>query len=126
MKKITTLFLAVLVIVTLVGATGCQYQSASPTTNNTSTAGTQQTGSQTVAISNFSFVPSQITITKGATITWTNNDSAPHQIVADDNSFQSGALSQGQSFQQTFDQEGTYSYHCAIHPSMKGTVIVTK
>lgn len=76
----------------------------------------------TVNIANFSFSPSSITINAGDTIVWTNNDSAPHQIAG--NGFGSGALSNGQSYSFKFSSAGTYNYHCAIHPSMTGLVIV--
>jgi len=130
MRKILLLAIALIAIIITVGASGCQYQGSTnqpaATNTNTPASGSQQPSSQAIAISNFSFVPNQITIAKGTTVTWTNNDSAQHQIAADDGSFNSAALSQGQSFQQTFSQEGAYSYHCAIHPSMKGTITVTK
>ncbi|MDG6996308.1 MAG: cupredoxin domain-containing protein [Nitrososphaerota archaeon] len=58
------------------------------------------------------------------TVTWTNNDNAPHTVTADDNSFNSGNLNQGQSWTYTFTKLGTYNYHCSYHPWMKGTVIV--
>jgi plastocyanin len=47
-----------------------------------------------------------------------------HDITADDSSFTSGNLPAGQTFQTTSSQ-GTFTYHCAIHPRMKGTVTVT-
>ena len=68
-----------------------------------------------------------LTIRTGTTVTWTNQDSAPHQIASDSGSplsFSSDSLSNGASYQVTFAEPGTYSYHCAIHPSMKGTVVV--
>lgn len=75
-------------------------------------------------IKNFQFSPTSTEITAGKSIQWINEDSAPHVIVADDGSFQSNSLWQGESFTHTFTQAGTYTYHCQIHPSMKGTIIV--
>lgn len=75
-----------------------------------------------ISIRNFSFDPSLLTINPGTTVTWTNLDSAPHQIKSD--SFNSSSLSQGQSYSFTFNGTGTFDYSCSIHPSMKGTVIV--
>jgi plastocyanin len=63
----------------------------------------------------------------GTTVTWMNNDGAPHTIVSEAGSpatFSSESLSTGASYSFTFAQPGTYTYHCSIHPSMKGTVIV--
>lgn len=78
----------------------------------------------TVGIKSFSFTPASITIAVGDSITWTNNDSAGHTVTADDGSFDSGRLSNGASFTQAFATAGTFTYHCAIHSSMKATVVV--
>lgn len=75
-----------------------------------------------INIENFSFNPSAITIKKGAAITWTNNDSAPHKIKSD--TFNSEILNKGQSFSFTFNDAGTFNYSCSIHPSMTGEIIV--
>jgi len=77
-----------------------------------------------VSIKNFTFVPMAITVTAGTTVTWTNQDSATHTVTAEDKSFDSGNLAQGQTFRHTFDKPGTYSYICMIHQFMHGTVIV--
>ncbi|OPY38350.1 MAG: Halocyanin precursor [Methanoregula sp. PtaU1.Bin051] len=73
---------------------------------------------------NFAFSPATITVKPETTVTWTNEDSAIHTIVADSGAFASDILGTGPSFRFTFSTAGTYTYHCSIHPSMKGTVIV--
>lgn len=75
-----------------------------------------------VSIQNFAFNPGTLTIKKGETVTWTNNDSVLHQIKSD--TFNSNPLSQGQTFSFTFNDTGTFNYSCAIHPSMTGKIIV--
>jgi plastocyanin len=77
-----------------------------------------------VAIKDFAFSPASITVAAGTTVTWTNQDSASHTVAADDGSFDSKEFGNGASFSQTFSTAGTYSYHCAIHSSMTGTVEV--
>ena len=79
-----------------------------------------------VKISNFAFDPSSLTVKVGTTVTWTNQDSAPHTITSDAGDWDSGQLSNGQSFSHTFDQAGTFAYHCSVHPSMTGTIVVTQ
>jgi plastocyanin len=81
---------------------------------------------QAVSIQNFAFNPPNITITPGTTVTWTNNDSAPHTVTADDGSFDSETLQPGESFSLRFDSAGTFPYHCEIHPFMKGSITVSK
>jgi len=75
-------------------------------------------------ISNFAFVPPALTLAAGTQVQWANQDATVHIVVADDTSFSSSGLGRGQSFSQTFSTPGTYSYHCSIHPFMKGTVVV--
>ncbi len=75
-----------------------------------------------INIQNFAFNPAQVTVAVGDTVVWTNLDPVPHQIASA--SFNSAPLSQGNSFSQKFTAAGTYDYHCAIHPSMTGKVIV--
>ena len=81
---------------------------------------------ESVSIVNFAFSPTTITIKAGTTVTWTNNDSTPHTVTSDIGSFTSQTLQTQGSFSHTFNVVGTYSYHCRIHPSMHGTVVVTQ
>lgn len=83
---------------------------------------TPDNDSGAVNIENFAFSPSTITVKKGAVITWTNNDSAPHKIKSA--TFNSGVLNKGQSFSFTFNETGTFNYICSIHPAMTGRIIV--
>ena len=72
------------------------------------------------------YSPPTITVVMGVnnTVTWVNNDAAPHTVTATDGSFNSGNLNAGQSWSHTFTAPGTYTYYCAYHSWMKGTVIV--
>ena len=91
------------------------------------TAGAQSK-TATVTIKGFAFKPSHLTVTPGTTVTWVNKDRAPHTATATRPArvFASGKLMPGQRFSHTFKRPGTYYYHCAIHPSMKGTVTVRR
>lgn len=77
-----------------------------------------------VKISGFAFVPATITIPVGTTVTWTNQDSAPHTVTSETDLFDSGRLSINDSSSYTFTDRGTISYYCTIHPYMKGEAIV--
>ena len=120
MNKITVLSL-VLVSALILG--GCNLY-GTPTPNNTGTVPTvgQTTTSNSINIANFAFDPATLTVAKGTTVTWTNSDTATHQIKSD--TFNSAALATGQSFSFTFNTVGSFAYSCAIHPSMTGTIIV--
>jgi plastocyanin len=76
---------------------------------------------KTVAIHDFKFGPA-ITVAPGAKVTWTNADSAPHNVVGD--AFKTKDLQKGDSDTVTFAKAGSYDYVCKFHPFMKGTVIV--
>src|SRR5215213_6033552 len=79
----------------------------------------------TVSIQDFFFDPGQLTVAPGTTVTWVNKGPSPHTTTADDGSWDSGTLQQGEDFSFTFDQPGTYTYHCSIHPDMTATVKVS-
>lgn len=91
-----------------------------------SATGTPAVGVTQVNIQNFAFQPAVIQVAKGATVTWTNQDSAPHTVTFRDSGMTgSGTLQRGQSFSYTFSRPGAYTYYCGVHPSMTGTVTVT-
>lgn len=97
-----------------------QQMQVSPTTG----AMQQTKGATAVTIQNYAFSPATLTVNVGDKVTWTNMDSAPHSATADNNSFDTGVLENGQSGSVTFTKAGTYTYHCSVHPMMKATVIV--
>jgi len=79
----------------------------------------------TVKIDNFAFDAQTITIVPGETVTWINDDDAPHTVVADDGkSFRSKVLDTGEKFSFTFTSAGTWGYFCSVHPHMTGKVVV--
>jgi plastocyanin len=87
-----------------------------------------------VRIHNSGFSPEILTVPAGTTVTWFNLDSSKHRVVSDTGLFDSGILVHSgnndigfdkESYSFKFSQPGNYSYHCAINPSMKGTIVVT-
>jgi len=80
-----------------------------------------------IAIDNFAFTPASLTVPAGTKVTWTNHDDIPHTATSADppQLFHSGPLDTDDSFSFTFDKPGTYTYFCALHPHMQGTVVVT-
>src|SRR5215212_7184621 len=77
-----------------------------------------------VQVVDFAFEPGTVPVPVGATVTWTNTGNRPHTVTADDGSFDSGRLDPGEQFSQTFDQTGTFTYHCGFHPEMQGSIVV--
>lgn len=79
-----------------------------------------------VAIGDFRFEPTSLTVTAGAVVVWTNRDDDPHTVTSADNPkwLSSPPLDTGEAFAFRFDKPGTYRYFCSIHPHMQGTIIV--
>jgi plastocyanin len=84
-----------------------------------------QAGAGAVRIAGFAFAPNSSDVKMGDPVKWTNQDGATHTVTADDGAFDSGNLAGGKSFSFTFDKAGTFAYHCNIHQSMTGKVVVT-
>lgn len=80
-----------------------------------------------VSIRNFAFVPATITVKRGDTVVWTNNDSVPHSVTGDGGDIASPTLKPGQSYSFKFTAGDTsFIYHCGFHPSMTGKVVVER
>lgn len=77
-----------------------------------------------VDIKDFQFQPGKTTINLGDTVEWTNQDGAPHTSTSDKGVWDSSTLKFGESFSEAFNKPGKFTYHCAIHPGMTGTVRV--
>ena len=81
-----------------------------------------------VVISNFAFEPQQLNITVNSSVIWTNEDEAPHNIATDKDAvaeIKSDLFKKGETFEFNFTKAGSYPYHCGIHPSMTGIIVVT-
>jgi plastocyanin len=83
-------------------------------------------GGTQVSIIDFAFQPSSLVIKRGLGVAWTNTGAKNHTVASDTGLFDSGVLAPGASFTQTFQQRGTFAYHCAIHPSMTGVIKVKR
>jgi plastocyanin len=77
-----------------------------------------------VSIADFAFTPAAVTIAPGGSVTWTNDDGAPHGLEYNDHAPGTDLLLPGASFSRRFDRPGAYDYHCSVHPYMTGRVIV--
>jgi amicyanin len=78
----------------------------------------------TVGMDHNTFIPSEITVAPGTTVTWVNNEAMPHTVVDQNKGFRSKMLAKEATFSFTFTTAGDYDYQCSIHPNMKGKVIV--
>ena len=90
----------------------------------TALAAPVETKATKVSIVNFQFTPAEVTIAPGESVTWVNDDGAPHGLEYHDGSSGKDLLLTGASYNRRFDQPGTYDYNCSVHPYMMGRVIV--
>jgi plastocyanin len=72
----------------------------------------------------YSFYPDPVSIQPSQTLIWHNSDTSTHRIVFDDSSLDTGPLAPGTVSQPVNLQAGKWDYHCAIHPSMVGSLMV--
>jgi len=130
------LILLIIVVLVVVGVVYALTRPKSKTTSNSSNTTSQSAGqNQTadVSITANGFVPATIQVKVGTQITWTNDDTAKHQVAADpypkDDSIpnfdSSVVLEPKDTTSSTFETPGTYTYHDELNPlTLKGTIIV--
>jgi len=133
-KRITVVIIAILILGAIAFGLTRNSNKANSNQNSPQNSATQSsqsshapTSANAVTIQNFAFLPGDITIKKGTTVTWTNNDSTAHSVNETDNQKgpDSGDLNPGDKYSFNFDQTGTFKYRCNLHPEMLGTVTVT-
>lgn len=140
-KRVVIIVITVLVLGGIVGILFMKNPAKAPSepTNagtTTTSEDNQDTQAQTnpvatnmVEIKDFEYSPGAITVKKGTTVTWTNQDSTRHNIAPDnetDDFKTSDLLARGETYSVTFNTASTYDYNCTPHPYMKGSVIVTE
>ena len=107
------------------GATGGPGVTGGPGANGTpAAAACTGSGGTQVGIADNTFNPQSATVAVGGTVTWTNADAATHTVTFNDSGPDCGRLGKDASVSQTFTAAGTFTYICAIHSSMRGSVVV--
>ena len=98
-----------------------------PASTGTSTGGGgASSGPVKVTMKNIAFDPKDVTVKVGQKVTWTNDDSVPHNVTATSGaSFKSSTFGQGGTYSFTPKKAGTIQYVCTIHPGMEATLTVT-
>lgn len=136
-KKILWTVIAVAIVILGAGVLAAslrnsshQNSSASSNANMTTSAADSTehaTATNAVSMQNMAFSPTKITVKKGTTVTWTNNDNVEHTVTVDGGTGpKSDLFGNGQTYSYTFDIVGTFPYHCQVHTNMRGTVVVTE
>jgi len=112
-----------LIALTWLAVLGC---SSSPTSNNPppSSDVTIISGATSAGSGAFSPNPFTISLASQTAVQWGNADGTTHTVTADGGTFSSGNISSGSTFSHTFTTAGTFTYHCSIHPTMVGRIVV--
>jgi plastocyanin len=109
-----------------IAVAGCGSDDSGP--SPAESASGSSTGSATptdkVEIKDYKYLPEQIQVDAGSEVTFSNEDATKHTATADDGSFDTGDLDQGDAKSVTLDAPGTFTYYCRFHPFMKATVEV--
>jgi amicyanin len=79
-----------------------------------------------VTMQGYAFSPATLSVPAGSTVTWTNRDTAPHDVktTSAPAAFHSPMLNKGGSWSFTFTTPGTYGYYCTVHPNMTARIVV--
>jgi plastocyanin len=100
---------------------GCGDDDAGPADGGGTPAG----GGVAIGMRDIRFDPEEATVKVGQTVTWTNDEAVPHNVVAEEGAdFESDTFGEGGTFSHTPEQAGTITYVCTIHPGMDGTLTV--
>jgi plastocyanin len=130
MRRLTITFAAVAAL----AAAGCGGGGSSGSSAPASSAPAASTpgasgGVVKVDMKNIQFDPKTVTVKKGTTVEWVNQDSVSHDVVKQSGpgpKFSSGTgnIGSGGTYKQTFNAAGTIKYVCTVHPGMAGTIVV--
>ncbi len=106
------------IAILILGMFGCKSDSATPNATNPP--------ANTVAMSSSLFNPAAITVARGTTITWRNDDGVVHTSTSDSTGWDTGNIQPGASATTVFSAPGTFTYHCTFHVAMGmvGTITV--
>jgi len=120
-RIVANVFIAMVTIASaMIAANACNSNGSNPVSN---------VPQNTVIMMNYAFHPATLTVTKGTTITWKNDDDFTHTSTSntgDAFTWDTGDVPGGGSATTTFNTAGTFPYYCKIHVAMgmKGTIIV--
>lgn len=133
MNKWLAVFFSALALGLVAAGCGSSNKSSSSSSTTKQKAPAASTGggkSASVQMKNIAFTPTAVTVAKGGTVKWTNEDTVGHDVTKKSgpgpkfSSGSAGGLQKGDTFQEKFTTPGTVHYVCTVHPNMQATVTV--
>jgi plastocyanin len=125
-RKPIAIIVGAIVAMIVVAFVGIQFSTTSDGSGDEGAGPTSVNDSQvTIDIQGYAYHPSNISVPRGAKVTWLNDDNQDHTATEKDNgSWNTQIVHNGQSETIEFDSPGTFAYYCTIHPYMVGTLTV--
>lgn len=122
----TQILTPVAVVISAILLGSCGGSSASESARSMAMGSTRSSGGggAAVSIKDFAYSPAKLTVAKGTTIVFGNEDSTDHTATASNGAFDTGSIGKGQTKTVTLRAAGTFSYVCSFHPFMHGTITV--
>ncbi len=122
MRKNRVVLIMVIASLVVAALFGCSKDSSS--TYGMAPGPSPSPAPNTVSMSGMAFSPATMTIAKGTTVTWLNNDGVAHTSTSNSGVWDTGNIPAGGSKTTTFNNAGTFPFHCVYHSTMTGTIIV--
>jgi plastocyanin len=111
----------VVLIVTFV--VGVQFSSTSGTSDSAQPTSVDSMD-VLIDIFDYKYHPADVSVPRGAEVTWVNDDKAPHTATERNSDWDTGVLGEGEGVLIRFSRPGTYEYYCTIHPYMSAKITV--
>lgn len=117
-------FCVIAIVSLALGAAAC---GSSTSTTSPTTSGSITTVNINGQLGSSSYAPNPVTVKVGTQVNWLNKDTITHTATADNGSFNVNPISamSAQGAPVTMNTVGTFAYHCSIHPTMVGSIVVT-
>ncbi|MEX2238795.1 MAG: plastocyanin/azurin family copper-binding protein [Dehalococcoidia bacterium] len=126
-RLLTSLLIMTFFALGLAACGGDDDEDSAEPTAEAEDAGDPEVSGPAVEVADFEFLPVDLEVSVGETVTWTSTGESVHTVTADDETFDSEDLGTGDRFERVFDSPGTYSYICIYHaPQMAGTITVVE
>src|ERR1700693_5019333 len=123
-RKPIAIMVGAVVVMFVVGFIGIQFSTTSDGSSDESAAPTYVNESQvTIDMQGYAYHPGNISVPRGAQVTWVNDDNVDHTATEKDPApWDTQIVHNGASKTIKFDSPGTFRYYCTIHPYMVATL----